>query len=269
MKRSLRGAIAVAFLAPTVSSETDSTPEIVLQDNCRCLKQNELSPLEPATKFPYDVVDLRGYGVGCKSHDRYSISCIGNRDAGSWCKKPWCYVDSQNCALSNTHSIIHPNRFFSYAACGHIDTFTRDPHRLKGGVLKGVLHDNHRGYQGTYCKNSTDNATSCHGPLVDLAKYLVQEAGFNFTIDYTSVPESVTKIADNYEPFKEKIENERHGSCVYAAGMGTVDLCIGAFTKSRHRSAVAPCKLYSVVFVYCLYLYSTQWSYLPTPSVQL
>ena len=78
-----------------------------------------------------------------------------------------------------------------------------------------------------------------YGTVVDLVNYLVNESGFDFTINFTVVPEDITNRAQLYQPFIDADEDMSHADCVYTTGTSAVDLCIGAFTKNRHRSGVS------------------------------
>ena len=78
-----------------------------------------------------------------------------------------------------------------------------------------------------------------YGSVVDLVNYLVHESGLDFTINFTVVPEDVANTAQSYQPFIDANEDMSHVDCVYATGISDIDLCIGAFTKNRHRSGIS------------------------------
>ena len=114
-------------------------------------------------------------------HDAVSNpDCVGS-DMGirpGWCKSEWCYVDPSNCRLPHARSEYFPQSglYYSYVTCGFIDDFQRDPvYSMEGDVLRGVLIDNHRGYQGTMC----DDDGSCEGPVVNLVALLARYSGLN------------------------------------------------------------------------------------------
>jgi len=90
-----------------------------------------------------------------------------------------------------------------------------------------------------------------------------------------TVPEEIYNRSLVYKPFQDNKEHPNHGACVYATGKlrmrklfkchpiptaatyrlccetlkgaSAVDLCIGAFTKNRHRTAVSHCKYKFIV----------------------
>ena len=95
--------------------------------------------------------DLPHFQIGCNKHDFKYNNCSGTNDTGTWCGSEFCYVDPMNCDRPNRKSLRFPNspRYFSFATCGYVDDWSRDPIRLKGKVLQGVLSDNHRGYEGS------------------------------------------------------------------------------------------------------------------------
>ena len=157
-----------------------------------------------------------------------------------------------NCDRPNRKSLDFPNspRYFSYETCGYVDDWSRDPNRLRGKVLQGVLIDNHRGYEGTILIDGElpyngkgiiiqhDNE-QYYGSVVDLVHYLIHDSGLELTINFTVVPEHVANTARSYQPFIDADEDFTHVECVYATGTSDKDLCIGAFTKNRHRSGIS------------------------------
>ena len=62
-------------------------------------------------------------------------------------------MDPKNCDLQNHASFKFKEnpRVYSYAACGYVDTFSRDPEKYEVEEIKIVKHENYRGYQGTIC----------------------------------------------------------------------------------------------------------------------
>jgi len=210
--------------------------------NCPCLQMEDLPKLaeEDSSAGPNNNgVNLTEYGAGCRKHDSDTERC-GNFDSGSWCDSEWCFVDPTNCDVPNIHSFDFPNsmRFLSYNTCGFVNTWTREPNgTMNGKVLQAAVMNNHRGYQGTICKDDGQ----CYGTVVDLVKYLGSvNDGLNITVNIAyEVPEEIYNRSLLYKPFQDNKEHPNHGACVYATGASAVDLCIGAFTKNRHRTAVS------------------------------
>ena len=233
------GAIALGFLLLSpVATVIEAS-----RDNCRCLTFEEMNGIDEFTELSNANGTMEGdvsqtYGVGCGAH--YKSGSLFCEDE-EYCDYQWCFVNSQNCKLQHSPSNIYPFLSYSYAACGYIDTFKRDPgyHLQNGVVLQGVYKDNHRGYEGTIC-DQKDGPNSCYGTVVDLVDQMFLRSNvLNISFNIISVPESVTKRAESYGPFLENDENMDYGACVYAASLGVVDLCIGAFTKNRQRAAIS------------------------------
>lgn len=59
--------------------------------NCPCLESEKT--LQEALKHP-------NYGIGCDAHDILLEECAVP-EGPSWCRRSWCWVDSQNCGLLN------------------------------------------------------------------------------------------------------------------------------------------------------------------------
>ena len=175
------------------------------RDDCRCLTASELNAGDFVLKenLEEDIESLvtqvglangiadgnatesfqNEYGIGCKAHDAGLSECGAAGKPGEWCDYEWCYVDN-GCKLDFEPSRIFKKRSYSYAACGFIDESDRGPTLLNGMVLQGVIHDNHRGVEGTECEDKDNpTQTTCHGTTMDLARYLVEEPTLNITIN--------------------------------------------------------------------------------------
>jgi len=230
------------------------------QNSCPCIDEvPQLTEEDEAIAISWGINNIANYGIGCDKHDQKynNLYCQGNDTTPSLCKSEFCYVDPLDCNLPNRQSHRFPSspRYFSFATCGYTDEWSRDPIRLQGKILQGVLIDNHRGYEGTiaYSKNDEyiddisydgrgviqyhDNK-QYYGTVIDLMNHLVNQTSLNFTINFTVIPDISKKHANNHQPFIDADENMEHAECVYAAGTSAVDLCIGSFTKNRHRNAV-------------------------------
>ena len=80
------------------------------------------------------------YGRSCKRQlDPADSDCYNQttgtilplKDRADWCDQPWCYIDPDNCDLTDDHtsrywSSIEDNLAYSYSTCGGTDLFTQD-----------------------------------------------------------------------------------------------------------------------------------------------
>lgn len=153
----------------------------------------------------------------------------------------WCFVDPNNCDLAYQQDSQYAPLQWSYAACGYPDVWQRSPTRIRDSELKIVFHENHRGYQGTICRDGAQDSDGCDGTVVEFAKdiLLSLQHEYNITSQITSIPEWVKEQTESYKPFNTSNENMGHAACVYATSMGVVDICFGAFTKHLKRTEIS------------------------------
>lgn len=90
--------------------------------------------LYPTSETPEAVFDFpANYGSSCKAWDEEAHpACKDKHHAPSWCQAEWCYVDP-TCVEETTHEDSDVRQtvqfgkqelFYSYAACGAVDTAT-------------------------------------------------------------------------------------------------------------------------------------------------
>jgi len=192
---------------------------------------------------------LTTFGVGCKPHDEISGYCKWITEKCTnvfpktqeclnlgWCERSWCYVDSKNCTLTNQLSFLFVNREFSYASCGYMDTTSGSliKSSLKGDTLKVAFNDNTGGYLGAYNPKGSFVANGdWTGPAVEFVSRAAALGGFN--IEMVSPPVNLKADANEYFNSTSSFDY-----CVYAAALGYVDFCVGAFTLTNDRVSSAP-----------------------------
>mmetsp|Transcript_25086 Transcript_25086/g.26920 ORF Transcript_25086/g.26920 Transcript_25086/m.26920 type:complete len:659 (-) Transcript_25086:209-2185(-) len=229
-----------------------STTTTVINRNCPCLSDpaleesaSEIAQDEEELSAIDDSLNITSYGIGCGPHDNTDDSCGDGSRQRDWCNAEFCWVDPNNCDLQHHASFkfVENPRYYSYAACGYVDTFSRDPERMEGKEIKIVKHENFRGYQGTICHNKEEipftSTDDCYGTTIDLLEYIIEESEYNFNLTFTTVPDWVTEKAEAFPLFIDNNENMKHGACVYAASLEVVDVCLGAFTKNIERTQVS------------------------------
>jgi hypothetical protein len=185
------------------------------------------------------------YGVGCAKHDAalgdcqpqpLPAKCDGTFPAPAqcvseikdWCSREWCYVEDPNeCELAQSHSVyfVGMNVYYSYAACGEIDTFTIEAEPLRGKVLQVGLLNNSGGWHGSYNPNGHHSRDDLwYGPTFDFVNRTAEAYGFILNF---SAPPPIT------------VEKSGSGSafwhCTQATSTGHLDLCIGFATITASR----------------------------------
>eukprot|EP00547_Thalassionema_nitzschioides_P011430 CAMPEP_0194258138 /NCGR_PEP_ID=MMETSP0158-20130606/40688_1 /TAXON_ID=33649 /ORGANISM="Thalassionema nitzschioides, Strain L26-B" /LENGTH=658 /DNA_ID=CAMNT_0038997441 /DNA_START=110 /DNA_END=2086 /DNA_ORIENTATION=- len=208
-------------------------------EKCPCVNSSFFPSNEMKRKgynFPGNVSEISEYGVNCSKHDENGFNECANTSHPSppHCTRNWCYVDHTRCNLTHKISYYLPTRYYSYATCGELDSFTFTARRgsLKGEKLKVGYNANTGGWKGSYNKNgsfSTDDEWS--GPIVDFIKEAALEGGFE--IVKTAPPEWLHKGSMSFFGGSSKFD-----FCVYATSLGYLDFCVGSYTISTKRSSV-------------------------------
>ncbi len=160
---------AVGLAVPLLAVATHA--QIVPSASCPCAASSQLRPIEAAEHSNYPDINVSIYGIGCGTHDVATSYCDANQVDPTcanvvptpahctanfgWCSDPWCYIDPQNCDLTNALSDYFPSslRMYSYAACGHHDDYAsgqRRAERLRGRVLRVGVRRNSGGWIGAY-----------------------------------------------------------------------------------------------------------------------
>eukprot|EP00592_Proboscia_alata_P003454 CAMPEP_0194370198 /NCGR_PEP_ID=MMETSP0174-20130528/18482_1 /TAXON_ID=216777 /ORGANISM="Proboscia alata, Strain PI-D3" /LENGTH=610 /DNA_ID=CAMNT_0039147505 /DNA_START=50 /DNA_END=1879 /DNA_ORIENTATION=- len=201
-----------------------------------------------------DDAPIAAYGTGCRPHDVQSVSCSDVDECRSvvpvpldcdksWCQRSWCYVDPENCVLqSSSLGITHVNnplsatqRRWSYATCGHMDSFTSGDRlkSLKGETLKVAYNSNSGGWKGAYNPNGSFSldASGWSGPMPTFLQQAAIEGGF--TIVHSAPPEWLKNESVQF------FGGSSFDFCVYATSLGYLDLCVAAYTITTKRASVA------------------------------
>jgi hypothetical protein len=199
-------------------------------------------------------VDESTYGRGaCVAWDSNTPTCGGNtcasNDKAPWCYSAWCYVDPYKCNRDWQLSDFFPSsgRAFSYAACGELNSYSSQAageaavNALRGRVLRVGRRGSTGGWRGAYhadgkSRLSPTPETGWYGPLSDLFDDI--STTYNITFQVTAEPDD----AYTRSPSSNVWDN-----CVYAVAIGSLDLCIGAFSVTTLRSSWANMLTYETV----------------------
>ncbi len=260
---------AIFHLVSTTA--TYSTP-IGGAESCRCLP-NVTDGLLLAADATVDYAATTttnsahsAYGIGCHAHDADTASvcqphtlpstsesanlqlcdnvvprpsfCEDPPAAPDYCGYSWCYVDPLHCQMDNAHSLVFPDsdRYYSYGTCGYPDMYSGQAVRasLRGSVLRVAFMHNGVGYIGAYHPNQGHyyRDEEWFGPYVDLIQQVASTAGL--VLNITAIP---TYVLDTAATVTNSSSAFTH--CAYAAGIGHVDICVGAFSITPERQTYA------------------------------
>lgn len=214
---------------------------------CPCVPTNSLDPITyedliPSYKEDFgEDINYTTFGYGCKPHENGTTAgCIACTDLNlcPWCELSWCYVDANKCKLQHTRSIGYSSsvsiRFYSYATCRSLDSFT-GPARLRsleGQTFRVGINHHPGGFTGAYHKNGSQYIGPLEdwsGVMVDFFRVASQIGKFNMTL--MTPPAFLTNrtTAGVYaNPFDE---------CIYATTLGYLDFCIGTYAATTSRIA--------------------------------
>lgn len=159
-----------------------------------------------------------------------------------WCGDAWCYVSS-DCTLAKKLSRSRLGRHYSYAQCGYLDRFTSvyvESRNFDRQVINVVLMTNSGGWKGSYCERDG----RCSGPTHRLLEDLVQRTGAIANVTATFYGGPLADYPGAYaeqvmEPVRRDQQTSAFTACLYATGMGYVDICIGAFTATPARDLLS------------------------------
>lgn len=225
-------------------------------ESCPCLSAESLValPIEEDLAGARDVlgekVDLSLYGIGCAPHDVDATACAGIDECAtstplplgcgrSWCQRPWCFVDPDDCALLNRPSELFRGddgapRHYSYATCGFMDSFTYTErlNSLKNKTLKVAFNSNTGGWKGAYNPGGSFDLREdmWTGPVVNFVRRAAIEGGFE--MDVVSPPEWLKNQSERF------FGSSSFDRCVHSAALGYVDLCVAAYTITDKRASV-------------------------------
>mmetsp|Transcript_41214 Transcript_41214/g.60295 ORF Transcript_41214/g.60295 Transcript_41214/m.60295 type:complete len:706 (-) Transcript_41214:81-2198(-) len=252
-------------LAPFSYRHLDSNQSSVLVNlksghaSCPCLSSSDLSPISDIDQVVIETskqlspIDFSTYGIGiCAEHDRHTLPCQESTDEEcnpaisplppfcdrSWCQRSWCYIDPDNCKLAFKESSIltTSNRYYSYAACGEMDSFTQDSRlaSLVDRTFRVGFNSNSGGWTGAYAidgKHFGTDSKKWYGPAVDF----VTEAAKTglFRIEFASPPDFL------FEKAEEFFSSSLFDACVYATSLGYLDFCVSQYTITASRASSA------------------------------
>uniref|UniRef100_A0A7S4NEA8 Ionotropic glutamate receptor C-terminal domain-containing protein n=1 Tax=Odontella aurita TaxID=265563 RepID=A0A7S4NEA8_9STRA len=222
---------------------------------CKCLSAAELASRFPSDPLKLDSIEsyfgpnanLTAYGVGCRPHDMHLKPCSSASNGPcvntvpspldcdfSHCQRSFCYVDPAKCSLMHKPSVIFGGRYFSYAACGFMDsfTYTKRLSSLRGKTFNVAFNSNTGGWTGAYHPTGQHFAVDQRwgGPIVNFVRQAALEGGFSMNV--TSPPDFLRKESEKY------FGKSSFDYCVYAAALGYVDLCVASYTVSDKRASV-------------------------------
>ena len=220
--------------------------------SCLCLSYEELSkyarsPSLRTAEVLGEGFDPGTYGIGCEPHDVNTTMCsdvdkctkvipLPTDCDKSWCRRSFCFIDPNKCSLYNKPSTIFPDLHYSYATCGHMDSFTYSDRKksLQGKTLKVALNSNTGGWMGAYHPDGSfaDGSQLWTGPMVDFMKDAAARGGF--TLNITRPPEWLREESERF------FGDSSFDYCVYGTSLGYLDLCVAAYTITDKRASVAP-----------------------------
>jgi hypothetical protein len=246
-------------LLPAISFALDSIDESEVpwgESLCPCLKARDIVEINPIDLTDSTLASFNSgyniseYGIGCYKHDSFTKNCSRlecaaesnivpkNTDCDvSYCELSFCYVDPNNCELMNSRSLTFPNtyRFYSYATCHDIDSFTSSQKAasMKNRIFKVGFNSNSGGWQGAYSKNKAHflgPVDLWSGPTVQFAIEGAIRGGFQ--INLTEPPEFLRNRSQVYFNSTSSFD-----FCVFAASLGYLDFCLAQYTISNIRAA--------------------------------
>lgn len=221
-------------------------------DSCPCLTTHASERLR-------SLLSSSTYGLGCAPHDVDLSKCANQRalcdtvaprpsycSDYKHCSRSWCYVKRDECSvlhMTGEHGIA-----YSYAACGEIDYYTQSLQHLEvalqDAVLRVMYRHNSGGWIGAFhpLGGSDHRDEQWHGPFPRLLDQISTSSGavINITAE-ADIPEPVRRNAAAFATSKSNYSKVRSAftECVFYAGLGYVDLCLGEFIMSLERSALA------------------------------
>ena len=239
------------LLIASLSSCCTYGQSITGDDACPCLSEYELRDedhSEASLANFYNTVgrsaDPLSYGFGCQPHDVNSLECSDTNGCASmvplppdcdksYCQRSFCWVDPNNCARKSNPSTLFPGRYYSYATCGELDSFTYTERlkSLKGKTFQvGYVH-NTGGWKGAYNPSGSFAMNEqWTGPSVDFFREAALEGGFQ--INMTQPPDFLKNHSRAF------FGSSNFDLCVYATSLGYLDFCVGGFFINEKRSSV-------------------------------
>ncbi|CAK9030463.1 unnamed protein product [Durusdinium trenchii] len=182
------------------------------------------------------------YGFGCASHDVNGTEeypeCGDASTAPGWCGDQWCYVKLSECQVTVEPSENYPGLGWSYTTCGYRDSFSRTniTESLRGKTLRVQFLGNTGGWKGNYCTGNLGEACVDQrgfGPVQNFFDLVVGSAGIKVQ-QISELPEAV------YAQRARLGQRSNFDLCIWATGMGFLDLCVASLVMLPRRSDASP-----------------------------
>lgn len=226
-------------------------------DACPCLSIDAIDEIDARDSANGRLETILGlnvnrtlYGIGCAPHDINIPSCVNddckNREnvlpvptkcTNDACRLNFCYIDPNNCNLLYRRSDMFPNsnRFFSYATCWDVDSFTSNKRisAVSETTYRVGFNHNSGGWLGAYSTQgrSFEGPPSLwSGPTVNFA---IQGAlSARFEMNLTQPPDFLRNRSAAYFNSQSQFD-----LCVYATALGYLDFCLAQYTITNQRAA--------------------------------
>lgn len=139
--------------------------------------------------------------------------------------------------------MVSPPLYYSYPTCGYLDDRSPETQAkmLQQQIVRVAYLNNSAGFSGAYFLSG-----KWQGPTRDYWQQILStaQAAPQTTIELTVSPWPNTSLpwpAMVMQPFRTDFPTSKSifDSCVYATGLGYVDVCIGAFTINEARIKVS------------------------------
>jgi hypothetical protein len=165
-----------------------------------------------------------------------NVSKAAGCEIADYCSLHFCYVDPNDCELINSRSIFFLNsqRYYSYATCNNIDSFTRDAkiNSLNGQTFRVGLNSNSGGWQGSYSsagKQFIGSADSWSGPTFEFAVEGALRGGYQ--MNFVEPPHFLNNRSKEFFNSSSSFD-----LCIFATSLGYLDFCLAQYTISNPRA---------------------------------
>jgi hypothetical protein len=204
------------------------------------IKQKDLTE-HIVSKFPSSY-NISEYGIGCFPHDMKTINCeqCSNKrsdcEIAKYCTLHFCYINPNSCELTNSRSVFFPNsqRYYSYATCNDIDSFTSDEKikSLNGQTFRVGLNSNSGGWQGSYSsegKQYIGSVNSWSGPTFEFAVEGALRGGYK--MNFVEPPHFLNNRSKEFFNSSSSFD-----LCIFATSLGYLDFCLAQYSISYKRA---------------------------------
>lgn len=195
------------------------------------------------------------FGISCRPHFNESVpagslvsrvaNCTASDVMPKWCSSAWCFIDIANCSLPS-QPMIGFALPYSFETCGYLDTFSQEVtvDEMKSQTLEVVYLTSSGGFMGGKC---TASNSECTGPTATFWQQVFKRSGARIDVQarFTdanypnhSIPFQ-SRVMQQFNREAKKTDNSTFNACLYATGMGFVDVCVGAYTVNPERHATS------------------------------